>query len=321
MTVTFFGGEPLLRFDFIKNVVRYTEKISPKTIATQFALVTNGTLISPQIASFLKEKRFILSLSIDGDEETHDKIRIQKNGSGSYGKIFNNLPLIENGLPVLARVTISNHNYNVEKTIRFINSLGFSRIVYELDHNLSAENFGNFLNFSDELFAYYIRSIRNKEYYDLRNATRILASILLKKKSKSHCNAGIGYMCVSADGLLYPCHRFIGQNDLSLGHVEELERDSLQQLIDGFNESLKQDAGERNRKCHMCPFTLLCGGSCYYHSYLKKQNFFSVIKEDCIFKQNVFKNVLKMLCDLRGTDLQNLLNFLKIVWGEEKRQI
>ncbi|HPN67298.1 MAG TPA: radical SAM protein, partial [bacterium] len=316
-TITFFGGEPLLRFDFIKNITNFAKFKAKNDINLRFATITNGTTLKKEHIDFFKKEKFVLSLSLDGNENQHDVTRVYKNNTGTYSDIMNNFSGISNIMPVLIRTTISDHNYNVNEVIQHINSLGFKRIMYELDFNIDAINFTKFLNSSEILLDYYIDKIKQGEYFDLRNFTRVIASILTKRRSKSHCDAGVGYMAVSADGQLYPCHRFIGMKELSFGNISELNTEQIIKHATLYDKQLGDSPGYRNSDCIDCQFAFLCGGGCAYHSYLKHNNLFEISINDCQFKRTIFDQTLRLICELKGNCLSNFVDFLKRIWHEE----
>lgn len=316
-TITFFGGEPLLRFDFIKKITSFAKFKAKNDINLRFATITNGTIFKKEHLDFFKKEKFVLSLSLDGNKKHHDITRVYKNNTGTYSDIINNFNGISNNMPILIRTTISDHNYNVNEVIKHINSLGYKRIMYELDFNIKTTNFTKFLNSSERLLAYYIDKVKQGEYFDLRNFTRVIASILTKRRSKSHCDAGVGYMAVSADGQLYPCHRFIGIKKLSSGNISNLNAEQIIQHATSFDKQLGDSPGYRNNECIDCSFAFLCGGGCPYHSYLKHNNLYKTSKNDCKFKRTIFDQTLRLICELKGNHLSNFVDFLKKIWHEE----
>lgn len=319
-TLSFFGGEPLLRFDFIKKIVEYAEKRDPD-INWRFAIVSNGTLFNNKRWEYFQRKKFIVSLSLDGDEKQHDSVRIYPNSKGSYSTLIEKTKPFIGKTPILVRATISDHNTNVLKAIKSIRLHGFSRISYEIDNNMSKEGFQNFLLHSEELFQWYLSQIKIGNYFDFRNLTRVLAPILLKMRSKSHCNAGIGYMAVSADGQLYPCHRFIGENELSLGDVRFLNTKQIEDQVNKFDTSLKKGPQERHEECKECSFAFLCGGNCLYQSYINNNDLLSIVDRCCCFKRHTFDQVIRLICELKGPDLNKYVDFLKKLWQKENRLV
>ena len=87
--IVFYGGEPLLAFETIKQVVNYANQISHNRL--QFSLTTNGLALSENKLDFLIENNFLITVSLDGDKETHDKQRVTVTGKGTFDAITNNL--------------------------------------------------------------------------------------------------------------------------------------------------------------------------------------------------------------------------------------
>lgn len=318
-TIAFFGGEPLLSFNLIKAIVAYSENNRPTGIAIRYAVVTNGTLFSPDITNYLIEKQFIVSLSIDGPKYIHDNVRVLRNGKGTYDNIVAKVQKLILQTPVLARPTISDHNPNVCEVVTHIASLGFKRITFEVDQNIGPAYRERFFHSFDKLWGKYVEAIRAGQYYDLKNLTRIITSILTHRKVRSHCNCNSGYLCVSADGQVYPCHRFIGAQDLSLGTVHHIDIADITSKIRRFNSHLTDGARSRSTSCLDCPFAYLCGGTCYHNAYTQTGNLFAIPSTDCSFKKYFFDRSLRLIYELRGDQLRKFLNFLVEVWNEEDR--
>jgi uncharacterized protein len=87
--LSFYGGEPLLKMDLIREIIDHAESLTDRKI--KYSMTTNGTLLSPEIARYLKEKDFTLMVSLDGPREVHDRYRVYKTGKGSFDKIMKNL--------------------------------------------------------------------------------------------------------------------------------------------------------------------------------------------------------------------------------------
>lgn len=118
MGITFFGGEPLLRFDDIKDIVSYCDEHKNRNTVIHYCIVTNGTLLTEEKREFFKKHNFHITLSIDGDKETHDKERKFKNGKGSYDIIAEN---VRNYLPnfkLKARITVNNSNHDIFNSVK-----------------------------------------------------------------------------------------------------------------------------------------------------------------------------------------------------------
>lgn len=318
-TIAFFGGEPLLKLNLIKATVDYSESRRPVGTAIRYAVVTNGTLLSPGITNYLIEKRFIVSLSIDGPKHIHDSVRVLKNGKGTYDGIVEKARELVLQTPVLARPTISEHNLNVCEVVTHIALLGFKRITFEVDQKIGFAHREQFFRSFDELWEKYVEAIRIGQYYDLKNLTRIITSILTRRKVRSHCNCDSGYLCISADGRIYPCHRFIGVQNLSLGAVRHVDVTGIGSRIGSFNSHLTDGVRSRSVSCLDCPFAYLCGGTCYHNAYTQTGDLFAIPPMDCAFKKYFFDRSLRLIYELRGDQLRKFLNFLVEVWNEEDR--
>jgi uncharacterized protein len=128
---SFTGGEPLIRFPLMKEIVLYAKrKGKEKNIVTTFTVKTNGTILNPEILSFLKRHSVNVFVSIDGNSESHNKYRKNYKHSETHKKVKNNLlKLIENGVPSVASLTIHPDRIKyAPDDIRFLCSLGANNI-------------------------------------------------------------------------------------------------------------------------------------------------------------------------------------------------
>ncbi|MGZ8430173.1 MAG: radical SAM protein, partial [Candidatus Deferrimicrobiaceae bacterium] len=134
VSVTFFGGEPLLRFPLIRTAVGEARRMArEKGKEISFSITTNGTLLTREIAGFLKENGVSVCLSIDGPREIHDRNRPYASGRGSYDDVARGLSILmenRNGFPVAARVTLGGGAVDVRKTFRHLRGLGFDEVGF-----------------------------------------------------------------------------------------------------------------------------------------------------------------------------------------------
>lgn len=109
LIIAFYGGEPLLQFTLIKKCVEYTKKaIHGREV--EFTITTNGTLLTTEILDFLDENNFLITISLDGDKESHDRNRrFAANDKGSFNVIIKNVNRLINGYPKLYKFM----NFNV----------------------------------------------------------------------------------------------------------------------------------------------------------------------------------------------------------------
>lgn len=317
ITIGFFGGEPLLVFDLIKEIVSYANKKTPKDIFVQYLITTNGTLLKSSYADFMQENQFRVMLSIDGDKNTNDSNRIYPDGFGSYDDVVRAMRLLLGKIPVNARITVTEGFPSIDSSIKDILSLGIKKITYAVDYSISDSAFRSFLASIKELFDDYLISIRNQDFYDISNITEPITSIVLQKRKRTHCNAGISYLSVSAEGEIYRCPRFTGNKLFSYGNIQETKRDQISIATDQFKKSVFKNNGEKNTSCATCPFKYLCGGMCYHHAFTTNESEFSIVSRECSYRKLIFRLVLNLICSLTTSERRNFLLFLNQFWNQK----
>lgn len=318
LTVAFFGGEPLLNFERIKQVVEYM-KNSARDLICKYMITTNGTLITQETVDFFEANKFNVTISIDGDEIQHNTFRKYVSGKDSYATVVNAVDMFKNKAQINARITIASHNTDIYKAVESIVNLGIKRITFALDYNISKSDYDKFEGSFKQLIEKYIADIKSGKYYDITNITSVLASIVLHQRCKAHCNAGISYITLSADAKYYRCPRFVGTESFCMGTVQDLN--TLLNNMDKFKASLGESAIKRNSNCENCPYVYLCGGVCYHHAYVAGFHEHQDIPMECAQNQLIFDKTIELICRLSTSERSQLLLFLIDIWnnyGKEK---
>jgi uncharacterized protein len=273
--ITFFGGETLMNFPLLKQVVGYaTERVTEQSRFIDFSLTTNATLLTPAIIEFLSENRIGVTVSMDGPKELHDQLRVFANGRGSYDIVETKVrALIQNHRtrPITARVTLTSGVADVLKIFRHLkNDLGFHEVgfapVTTSPNRLYAINdrgmdgvLDQFRQLADEYMEFALRG----EMHGFSNVSDTLAE-LHQGINKSHpCGAGLGLVGVGPSGDIAPCHRFVDSDQHSLGHVSN--------GIDRGRQASFLDRGNINNKyeCHTCWARPLCAGGCHHEAFVR----------------------------------------------------
>lgn len=317
-TIGFFGGEPLLAFDLIEKIVDYVNARAPKSVVVHYLVTTNGTRLNSEHVSMMKQNRFRVMLSIDGDSKMHNSYRVYPDGSGSYVDVVKAIEMLIDNVPLQARITIADENTAVDKAVKHILMLGIRRITYALDYKLSDQGFAQFMVSLKQMVADFRTAIMQGEYFDITNITEPVSAVVLRKKKRSHCNAGVSYLSVSAEGNLYRCPRFTGNKCFSLGSVEQASEGKVDKAVEQFGASLKQGAESRTSECTDCPFKYLCGGICYHHAFSITGNEFATIPRECNYRRSLFSLVLELLCSLTVSERRGFLLSLNQFWQEER---
>jgi len=272
--LAFLGGEPLTNRAGLKAAVERAERLALERGAeVLFSITTNGTLLDAPVAAYLADKRFNVTVSLDGPAEVHDRLRPFKNGKGSFQRIADRLaPLIErqDEIELSARVTVTPRNLDLIQTLDALSDLGFRTVGFSpmVSSPTGADEMsgGQFDELLSQMIAcgqQFENSLRGGAHHPFAN----LASALHELHRGTHrpypCGAGAGYLGVSADGELSACHRFVGDPSAKFGDVWT-----------GLDQA-RQTAwlAERNvhaqEPCRSCWARYLCGGGCH-HEVLRR---------------------------------------------------
>ncbi|WP_299436682.1 radical SAM protein [uncultured Aquimarina sp.] len=267
--LTFLGGEPLMNRDDIQQATIYAvNKAKTKDVDIQFSITTNGTLVREEDAIFFEKYGFAVTVSLDGLKTDHDKLRLMKNGTGSYDKIMKKIePLLrlQKKMQVSARVTVTSQNMNLGDTLdTFIemgfHSVGFSPLLKSSDgeKEMSKENLENLLTGMIDCGLRFERAVLQGKRYPFLNMINALKEIDKETHRPYPCGAGAGYFGVSADGELSACHRFVNEPKGKMGTVEGGVDPVLQ------NTWLKERHVHNQSPCGQCWARYLCGGGCHH---------------------------------------------------------
>jgi uncharacterized protein len=261
--VTFFGGEPLMEFDLIKEIVAYSRGKFGGRI--EFRMSTNGTLLKPEILEFLKENEIYFVISLDGNQKQHDCSRCFADGRGSYQMIADKLENIfaVNPYTIAVSVVVPETVDYVAAGAKDLFGKGFRYVLQTLDYSARWEH--QHLNKLErqyrELAAFYYRSLAagKKIFYspfDERIKTRAQ-----KPYGKGDlCDLGNTQIAIAPSGKIYPCVQFIGTDDKSF------RTNSIGEVTSGFDEGCRRFFVEQNyldkESCRGCALYGRCATYC-----------------------------------------------------------
>jgi uncharacterized protein len=273
--ITFFGGETLMNFPLLKQVVTYAnEQAAAQGRTIDFSLTTNATLLTPAIIEFLSENRIGVTVSMDGPAELHDKLRVFANGQGSYSIIEPRVRALIAGhrtRPITARVTLTNGVTDVVRIFRHLkqdlgfHEVGFAPVTTSTNRLYAIGGTGmdgvldQFHVLADEYLQYALRG----EMHGFSNVSDTIAE-LYQGVNKSHpCGAGLGLMGVGPSGDIAPCHRFVDSDTHSLGNIKTgVDREKQADFLTRGNINSKYD-------CHTCWARPLCAGGCHHEAFVR----------------------------------------------------
>ena len=272
LEVDFFGGEPLMNFDVVKQLVAYARSIEKEAGKNfRFTLTTNGMLIDDDVIDFANREMSNVVLSLDGRKEVHDRFRVDYAGKGSWERIvpkFQKLVQARGGKNYYMRGTFTHANPDFLKDIRQMLELGFTELSMEPvvcaaddASALTQEDLPIVLEQYEQLAQLKLR--RRKEgrpftFYhymiDLKGGPCIYKRI-------SGCGSGTEYMAVTPWGDLYPCHQFVGEEKFKLGNVwDGVTNQACQSEFAACKVYAHPD-------CADCWAKLYCSGGCAANAY------------------------------------------------------
>lgn len=309
VSIVFFGGEPLVNFTLIKEVVAYSKELGKEYGKdVRFSMTTNATLVNEEIASFLKENKFTITISIDGDEETHNINRYYANKRGSYKDVLKGIEILKKSeVSIIARGTISPENINMTKSVDHLIDLDFKTLFLSEALNLfdKEEDFENLNKHYEEMVDQYREYLKNGEYdrlYKNKTVKKILdrlGSIGIRNK---FCGAMINTITIDKDGYIYPCHRFVANKEYKIGNI----RSGI--IEDRYEEFVQRDLKLTSReKCFSCWAYKICGGGCPNENLLATGKCNDPYEKKCeVFKKYV-ENILDLYLELTDSQKEKLL--------------
>lgn len=286
LSLSFFGGEPLLNFPVVEHAVRYAKEIGKRYRKNfNFHVTTNGTLLDPEIIEFLVENKFSLIISLDGPKEINDSMRKFSGGKGSYDVVCRNIKAILSRCDAFpgftVRSTFTKKNLDIENLAMHLASLGCRDIsvepcVTEIEELRIKEEDLKELKYNYDVFAdRYLDEIQCGRYFSFFHLRQTMNQTHCRNFRLTQCGAGQGYLAVGADGRLYPCHEFVGQEQYVLGDVfNGIKNSNIQMTF--------LSAHVRNKKeCMQCWARYICGGGCHACAIMFNKDIFQPYEVGC----------------------------------------
>ncbi len=288
LEVDFFGGEPLMNWEVVKQTVAYArglEALYNKNF--RFTLTTNGLLVDDEVMEFCNREMNNVVMSLDGRREVHDRFRKNYAGQGSYDLVvpkFQKFAALRGDKSYYMRGTYTHYNTDFTNDLFHMASLGFKELSMEpvvcspddpcaLTENDLPILFGQYEILANEM----LKREREKEgrgfrFYhymiDLEHGPCIYKRI-------AGCGSGTEYLAVTPQGELFPCHQFVGDPKYSMGNI----RDGV------TNEALVREFGNCNAysrpECESCWAKLYCSGGCAANAYHATGSISGVYKYGC----------------------------------------
>ena len=272
LEVDFFGGEPLMNWEVVKQLVEYGRSIEEANNKKfRFTLTTNGVLLNDEILDFVNKEMGNIVLSTDGRKEVHDRMRPFRNGKGSYDLImpkFKKAAESRNQTNYYVRGTFTHYNLDFSKDVLSLADEGFKQISVEPvvaspedAYALRTEDLPQIFEEYDKLAVEMIKREKEGRGFNFFHFMIDLTGGPCVYKRLSGCGSGTEYLAVTPWGDLYPCHQFVGNEDFLLGNVD----DGI--VKKNICEEFKQCNVYSKPKCNDCFAKLFCSGGCAANSY------------------------------------------------------
>ena len=271
LEMDFFGGEPLMNLDVLKQTVYYAKEQGAKAGKKfLFTTTTNALLLSDETIAFFNEEMENVVLSLDGRKEVHDAIRKSINGKGTFDLIIDKIKKfiqLRGNKSYYVRGTFTAKNLDFSKDVLFIadqgvDSISMEPVVTEIpDLQIKDEHLPEIEKEYETLCEAYLERHNNGNGFNFFHFNIDLEGGPCLSKRVSACGAGNEYFSVTPNGDLYPCHQFAGDSNFKMGSVTEgITRPELR-------EKFKNSCLFTRKKCENCFAKFICSGGCSANNY------------------------------------------------------
>ena len=272
LELDFFGGEPLMNFGVVKQVVEYARsKEKEYNKKFRFTITTNGMLLDDDKIDFINREMSNVVLSVDGRKEVNDRVRKRVDGTGCYDRImpkFRNLVEKRGDKEYYVRGTFTKYNLDFSEDVFDLYHQGFDQISVEPVVSDSKEKYAITEKEIPEIFSEYERlaerileSRKNGEKFNFFHFMLDLDQGPCAIKRLRGCGAGNEYVAINPDGDIYPCHQFVGIEDYKMGNLDD----------DTFNYDIKKEFASchvySKPECKQCWAKFYCSGGCNANNY------------------------------------------------------
>lgn len=267
LELDFFGGEPLMNFEVVKEIVRYARSLEEKhNKKFRFTVTTNGMLLNEDNIDFINREMSNVVLSIDGRKEVNDRMRPRVDGSGSYDRIvekYKQLVEKRGHDQYYVRGTFTKYNLDFSKDVLHLYEEGFDQLSVEpvvcepeLPYALTEEDFPRIFEEYETLAKEIIRLKKEGKSINFFHFMIDLDQGPCAIKRLRGCGCGNEYVAVTPDGDIYPCHQFVGQEEWKMGNLHDNTFDFAKKTY--FAATTVYNKPD----CRQCWAKFYCSGGC-----------------------------------------------------------
>lgn len=284
--IDFFGGEPLLNMETVKEIVDYArekEKVCNKHF--RFTITTNGMLLNDEIMEYLNNTMDNIVLSLDGRREVNDRMRSRKDGSGTYDAIlpkFKKLVSWRGDKDYYVRGTFTSYNLDFSNDVMHMADSGFDQVSIEPAVLKDGAGFEIKKEHLDSIFAEYeklaLKLLERKKSGKGVNFFHFMIDLdggpCVVKRLRG-CGSGSEYLAVTPSGDLFPCHQFAGFKEFKMGNVfTGIDRPDIVERFTGINVFTRE-------KCRECWAKFYCSGGCFANAWQFENDLSGVYEIGC----------------------------------------
>ena len=286
LEVDFFGGEPLMSFQVVKDLVAYARSIEKeKGKNFRFTLTTNGVLVDDDVIEWANRECSNVVLSLDGRKEIHDRFRVDYAGNGSWEKIvpkFQKFVEARGGKNYYMRGTFTHANPDFLTDIQTMLDLGFNELSMEPvvcaagdPSALTGEDLAVVMDQYEKLAQLMLERDKAGKPFTFYHYMIDLTGGPCIYKRISGCGSGTEYMAVTPWGDLYPCHQFVGEERFRLGDIwTGVTNTEIQAEFAACNVYAHPE-------CRDCWARLYCSGGCAANAYHSTGSVKGVYENGC----------------------------------------
>ena len=272
ITFMFQGGEPtLVGLDFFRSFMELERKYAKPGVHCHHAIQTNGFCLTEEWASFFRENRFLVGLSIDGTQAIHDQFRIDAANQGTWEKttkalnLLNQFQVETNILCVVTgQVAKKAHQVYFSLTQLGRHPMQFIPCLDPIDaergaefYSLKPDAYGKFLC---NLFDCWYRDWKSGNYVSIRTFDDYLRILMRKPPSTCAASGACGsYLVAEGDGSLYPCDFYV-LDEWRIGNIREMTVEEA--LASPSSLRFAAEGARRPEECRICPYFSVCRGGC-----------------------------------------------------------
>ncbi|MFA6308439.1 MAG: thioether cross-link-forming SCIFF peptide maturase [Clostridia bacterium] len=296
LEVDFFGGEPLLNFETVKEIIEYArknEKANNKNF--RFTITTNAVLLNEENMKYINENMVNVVLSIDGRESVNDKMRVHIDGTGTYKNI---LPKIKRMAEIrkqdkyYVRGTFTRENLDFSDDVLHLANLGFRQISVEpvvcakgTGYDIREEDLQKLYDEYEKLAVEYVKRRKGKKWFNFFHFMIDLEQGPCAAKRIRGCGSGSEYLSITPEGDIYPCHQFVGDEDFKMGNVNEILQKNGKKGENYLNKEIQDLFIKPNvytkEECSKCWAKFYCSGGCSANAYQFNKDLMKPYKIGC----------------------------------------